>query len=268
MLALVTVPSTRTDQELQQLLTLERYPLSAKYPARWVVDNRMGPNPLWLAESLAEVMPLQAGARVLDMGCGTALTSIFLAKEFGVQVWATDLWVKPTDNAARIAAHGLQDQVFPIYAEAHALPYAEGFFDAAVSYDAYHYFGTDDLYIGYYSRFVKPGGAIGFVVPGMSTELATLPPPELADGWAWDFCAFHSPAWWRRTLENSGLVTVEHADMLAHGHDDWLLWVTATGAISHEPWEHADEQAAMLRKDTQRYLGFTRVAARRKPGNG
>lgn len=156
--------------------------------------------------------------------------------------------------------------MFPIYAEAHALPYAEGFFDAAVSYDAYHYFGTDDLYIGYYSRFVKPGGAIGFVVPGMSTELATLPPPELADGWAWDFCAFHSPAWWRRTLENSGQVTVEHADMLAHGHDDWLLWVTTAG--SSHGWERSNEQAAMLRKDTQRYLGFTRVVARRKPGNG
>jgi ubiquinone/menaquinone biosynthesis C-methylase UbiE len=264
MVALDAVPSTRTDQELQQRLTLERYPLSAKYPVRWVVDNLMGPNPLWLAESLAEVMPLQPGARVLDMGCGTALTSIFLAKEFGVQVWATDLWVKPTENAARIAEQGLEDRVFPIYAEAHALPYAEGFFDAAVSYDAYHYFGTDDLYIGYYSRFVKPGGAIGFVVPGMSTEPAAWPPAELADGWTsdtWDWCAFHSPAWWRRTLENSGQVTVEHADTLPHGNDDWVLWETAVGK-----GEGASREVTMLRKDP--HLGFTRVAARRKQGNG
>ena len=61
----------------------------------------------------------------------------------------------------RCAKLALQDKVFPIYAEAHALPYAEGFFDAALSMDAYHYFGTDDLYLGYYSQFVKEGGQIG-----------------------------------------------------------------------------------------------------------
>src|SRR3978361_642129 len=90
------------DLELQRQLTLQTYPLSAKYSVRWLTDNLMGPNPIWLAEALAEVMPLEPGTRVLDMGCGTALTSIFLAKEFGVQVWAADLWVTPTDNYARV----------------------------------------------------------------------------------------------------------------------------------------------------------------------
>jgi cyclopropane fatty-acyl-phospholipid synthase-like methyltransferase len=221
----------------------------------------MGPNPLWLAESLAEVMVLEAGMRVLDMGCGTALTSIFLAKEFGVQVWATDLWVKPTANAARINAQGLADRVFPIYGDARALPFAEGFFDAAVSYDAYHYFGTDDLYIGYFSRLLKPDGRIGFVVPGLRVEPETYPPPELAEEWVWDFCAFHSPAWWRRTLENSGLVAVDTADMLANGHDDWLRWNTVT----NEALDLADGayEGNLLRKDTSHYLGFTRITAHR-----
>jgi len=36
--------------------------------------------------------------RVLDLGCGKALSSIFLAKEYGTQVWATDLWISATDN--------------------------------------------------------------------------------------------------------------------------------------------------------------------------
>ena len=31
--------------------------------------------------------------KILDLGCGKGLTSIFLAKEFGVQVYATDLWI-------------------------------------------------------------------------------------------------------------------------------------------------------------------------------
>ncbi len=219
----------------------------------------MGPNPIWLAEALAEVMPLRPGMRVLDMGCGTALTSIFLAREFGVQVWATDLWVKPSDNLPRIIEQGVADQVFPIYAEARSLPYAEDFFDAAVSFDAYHYFGTDDLYIGYYSRFVKPGGAIGFVVPGIAEEQDSLPPEHIARDWPWDFCTFHSPLWWRQHLEKSGQVKVELADRLPDGWRDWLRW----NEMCDEHRGKAGWEAEMLRIDAGKLLGFTRVVARR-----
>jgi len=152
------------------LLRNERYPRSGGYSARWMVDGGMGPNPVWQSEAPADVLALKAGMRVLDLGCGTALSSIFLAKEFGVEVWATDLWVKPDENLRRVAEARVEDQVHPIYAEAHALPFAEGFFDALVSIGAYHYFGTDDLYLGYCSPFAKPGGQIGIVQPGLAEE--------------------------------------------------------------------------------------------------
>ena len=42
------------------------------------------------------------GAHVLDLGCGRAITSIFLAKEFDLQVWATDLWIGPDNNWRRV----------------------------------------------------------------------------------------------------------------------------------------------------------------------
>ena len=91
------------DAELDVLLRNERYPRSAAYSARWMVDGGMGPNPVWQAEALTNLMPLEPGMRILDMGCGAALSSIFLAKEFGVEVWATDLWVKPDENLRRAA---------------------------------------------------------------------------------------------------------------------------------------------------------------------
>jgi cyclopropane fatty-acyl-phospholipid synthase-like methyltransferase len=72
---------------------------------------------------------------VLDLGCGKALSSVFLAKEYGVQVWATDLWISATENRERIEQAGLADRVFPIHADARALPYAELFFDALVCVD-------------------------------------------------------------------------------------------------------------------------------------
>ena len=222
----------------------------------------MGPNVLWLAESLCPLLALRPGMRVLDLGCGKAISAIFLAKEFGVQVWATDLWIAAADNWARIAAAGLQDQVFPIHAEAHTLPFAEGFFDAMVSFDAYHYFGTDDLYLGYFARFVKPGGQIGIVVPGLQHELEAGLPEHLAPYWDWEFWSFHSPAWWRRHWEKTGKVDVTHADTMPDGWRQWQLWleVSAEAGYRSDPAE-----LAMVAADAGRNLGFTRVVARRRP---
>ncbi len=195
----------------------------------------MGPNPVWLAEALSERMRLEPGMRALDMGCGNALSSIFLAREFGVEVWAVDLWVKPAANIRRATEHGVGDRVHPIFAEAHALPFAGDFFDALVSFDAYHYFGTDDLYLGSYSRQVKVGGQIGIVVPGLAEELEDLPPRHLEPYWQWDFCSFHSPAWWRRHWAKTGLVTVEVADRLPAGWRDWLAWNEVCDRVNGSP---------------------------------
>jgi len=52
--------------------------------------------------------------RVLDLGCGRAISSIFLHREFGVQVWATDLWYSVSENILRVRDAGVDDGVFPI----------------------------------------------------------------------------------------------------------------------------------------------------------
>ncbi|MGC4936482.1 SAM-dependent methyltransferase [Kribbella sp. DT2] len=246
------------DAELAQLLRNDRYPRSAAYSARWMVDGAMGPNPVWQAEALTELMPLSPGRRVLDLGCGTALSSIFLAKEYDVEVWATDLWIQPGENLHRITEAGVADRVHPIHAEAHALPYAENFFDAIVSIGAYHYFGTDDLYLGYLTRFLKPGGRLAIALPGSAEEYETLPPPHLTPYWKWDFCAWHSPGWWRQHWERTGLVTVEVADQLPHGWDDWLQWNEACDLDGGQPGR---EEAQMLHADAGRTLGLTRAVA-------
>ena len=178
------------------------FPRSAAYDEAWVTANRMGPNVLWLAESLTQRMPLAAGERVLDLGCGKAISAIFLAREFGAEVWATDLWIKAAENWERIREAGLEGRVHPIHAEARRLPYADGFFDAIVSLDAWHYFGTDDFYLQEALRFLRPGGRVGIVSPAFRRELGPDDVPDhLAEvyrqpgirGWH----CFHSPAWWR-----------------------------------------------------------------------
>jgi cyclopropane fatty-acyl-phospholipid synthase-like methyltransferase len=140
------------------------FPALLTYDPQWLMDNVMGPHVLWLVEWLSQHLELKAGMRVLDLGCGRATSSIYLAKEFDLTVWAADLWIKPKENSERIERASMSAQVFPIFAEAHDLPFAEGSFDAIVSFDAYHYFGTDDLYLGYISKFLKPGGHLACLI--------------------------------------------------------------------------------------------------------
>jgi len=179
-------------------------------------------------------------------------------------VWATDLWVGASENWQRICAAGLQERVFPIHAEAHSLPFADEFFDAVISLDAYHYFGTDDLYLGYYlSRLLKPGGQIGISVPGLKAELDQGVPEELRPYWEWDFCTFHSPPWWRRRWENTPHIKVELADSIPEGWQHWLVWLELCrekGAASNE------REAELLRLDAGRNLGFTRLVGRKETG--
>jgi len=72
------------------VLSREEFPRSSRYDPDWVMDNQMGPNALWLMEWLSQQLDLVPGMKVLDLGCGKALSSIFLAREFGLQVWAAD----------------------------------------------------------------------------------------------------------------------------------------------------------------------------------
>ena len=66
------------------ILTDKAFPLSSKYNPDLIFANQMGPHMLWLLEWIISKMHIKPGMHILDMGCGKAITSIFLAKEFGV----------------------------------------------------------------------------------------------------------------------------------------------------------------------------------------
>jgi cyclopropane fatty-acyl-phospholipid synthase-like methyltransferase len=97
-------------------LVSARFPRSSQYHPEWVVANASGgANSLWLTEWLTQSMDMRPGTRVPDLGgCGRACSSIFLRREFDVQVWATDLWFSVTEDFERIRDAGVADAVFPI----------------------------------------------------------------------------------------------------------------------------------------------------------
>ena len=242
-----------------------RYERSNGYDAAWVTENQMGPNALWLTESLTEVMPIESGAKVLDLGCGRAISSIFLAQEFGARVWATDLWIAASDNQRRIVEAGVEDLVTPIHAEAHTLPFAAEFFDVVISIDAYQYFGTADLYLGYLVDFVKAGGRLGAVMPALTTEVGEVIPERLEEFWEWEFCCFHPPAWWRTHWSKTGKVDVEHADLVADGWRDWLHFNDYITPHVEGWWvDDVAKTHDMLVADAGENIGFARLVASKR----
>lgn len=254
------------------VLSREEFPRSSRYDPDWVMDNQMGPNVLWLTEWLSQELVLAPGMKVLDLGCGKALSSIFLAREFGVQVWAADLWVSPDDNWRRVQDVGIQDRVYPLRAEAHALSFPGEFFDLVVSVDAYHYFGTDDLYLGYLTRFLRSEGQIGVVVPGLTRALpggeipAHLKEPQKNGKVFWeDECScFHTAQWWRESWSRSCL-SVRVADTMEEG---WRHWRDFELAVEKAGKALFPSDAEALDRDRGETLGFVRLVATRRPAVG
>jgi SAM-dependent methyltransferase len=203
---------------------------------------------------------ITSGMRVLDLGCGKCLSSIFLAKEYGVEVWAADLWIKPTEKFGRICQAGIAKQVFPIYADDRSLPFAEDFFDAIICTDAYIYFGTDDLYLDYLQHFVKPGGRIGITVPGFMRELDGKLPKHILPFWTQECWTWYTIDWWRWLWERTGLVDLVCVEALPEGWSLWLQWKKARKATGDQS-PGLDSDIQVLEADYGRYMGFIRMIA-------
>jgi ubiquinone/menaquinone biosynthesis C-methylase UbiE len=240
-----------------QRLVSERFPRSTRYHPDWVLANASGgANALWLTEWLTSALPLRPGMRVLDLGCGRAASSIFLRREFGVQVWATDLWFSASENLQRIRDAGVEDGVFPLNADARSLSFSADFFDAIVCVDSICYFGTDDLYLNYLARFVKPDGVVGIAGAGLIQEIKGPPPDHLRDWWTHDLWCLHSAAWWRWHWERTGIMNIELADTMPDGWQVWLDWHRAVA-----PDNEAEIKA--LEADRGSHLGYVRLVGRR-----
>ncbi|WP_018620796.1 SAM-dependent methyltransferase [Spirosoma luteum] len=245
---------------MEDLFAIAEFPRSAKYHPEWIKAGISGgANPLWITEWLAQALDLRPGMRVLDLGCGRALSSIFLHREFGLQVWAVDLLCSVSENLQRIRHAGIDQGVFPLRADARTLPFGADFFDAIVSIDSFFYYGTDDLYLNELIRFIKPGGQIGIAGAGLMKEIVARVPEHLNDWWTPDLWCLHSAPWWKRHWERTGLMDIEVADSLAEG---WRLWHQWHLAIAPDNKIEIDTLAS----DAGRYLGYTRLVGRKRAG--
>lgn len=134
------------------------------------VGQIMGPNPLKLCEELLRGVNIAKGSRVCDLGSGTGITSVMLAREYGLDVYAVDLWSDPDENRTFFREMSVPDErIHPVKANAaEGLSFEPEFFDGVVGIDSYNYFGRDPNYLGErLLPYVKSGGRIYLSIPGM-----------------------------------------------------------------------------------------------------
>ena len=198
----------------------------------------MGPNCVRFAEELTANIPF--------------------SPNIGVRVFAADLWINPSDNFARFRDFGLEDAVIPLRAEGHALPFAEGYFDAVICIDAYHFFGCDPEYLdAHIAPLVKPGGFIAAAIPGLRQEFTGDIPDELRPYWKEDI-NFHSAGWWAELWKQSTRAAVRDAFSLRSHKAAWEDWLQCDNP-------YAQRDAGMMEKAGWRYFDSIGIIATVSP---
>ncbi len=241
-----------------------KFTKSNKYNKKFINENLMGPNSMKILEELLQPVKFEKGMRVLDLGCGKGLTSVFLAKEFGVQVFATDLWISASKNYEMIESMGLENQIIPMHADAGDLPYADEYFDAIVSIDSYHYFGTEPDYMDKLAPLVKKGGTIALGFPGVKKEFNGVLPDEMMSYWEKvkdDILkTFHSIPWWKELLSKSNEISIESIQEMQCFEECWKDWLTC----DNEYAEYAANDKLSMEAGADKYMNLIAIIAKRK----
>lgn len=236
------------------------FPKATQYDQEWVRQHSMGENVLYNLESLTSVLPLKPGMRVLDLGSGKGISSVFLAMEFGLQVWAVDEAISPTETLSRVREAGCEDRVFPLQLDARNLCFPEEYFDAVIVVDSYTYFGTDEKYLPYISRFIKPGGYLAIADVCFSREIDNPKdvPAFLRKDYQQYWYYIHTVDWWRKLWSKTGLVEIVSAEILPAA-----TLIREQYIQDYQHALHKDPFAKALTKDKENLISFFRLVGRR-----
>lgn len=220
----------------------------------------MGPNSLRILKELLDKNPklLDADSLILDLGCGTGLTSFALCHETGAKVLANDLWISGEENAARFAAWGVGEKVTPIQENADDLHLEKESFDAIVSIDSYHYFaGTEGYFQQKILPFLKSGGVAIFGVPGIKEKYDSQTTALLSPWLGKESYMFRSVRQWRKLLgESPDMASVEIFELSCF-EEAWNDWLATDN-------EYARGDTACWEQNIKPYTNFVGMIVRKQ----
>lgn len=236
-----------------------KYIKSEKYNTPELQAKIMEPNPVKFGEELLRDCKIKEGGKVCDLGSGQGLTSVFIAKEYGYKVYATDLWSDPMENKAFFEKMGLnEDKIVAVKAEAESLPYEKEFFDGVISIDSYNYFGRDDRFLDEkLLPFVKKGGYIYIAIPSMIKDCHDKLPEELLLSWTPEQLEYmHDVPYWRAILEKSRDSELIKIGQMESNEEVWADWLKQDN-------EYAINDRKSMENGGGKYLGFIEIVLRK-----
>lgn len=261
------------DIELKELsalfprMLMSDYPELSEYSWEDCHKGLLGAGGLFLALDMARIMQVKEGMRILDLGAGHCLTSIFLAKRYRAKVIAADLNVDSSENWNRIKEAKVTDSVTPIKMDAHDIPFPKGYFNAVFCMNSYLYFGTDDLYLSYLLEFLQRAGRICIASPCYANELSSETPSEFLEEAS---VTYHSSKWWKHHFEKTGLANLLHCKEHPKGRELWLDMVRWLIEERH-PRERDQgmrdmilHDIVMLLNDKERFVTYFMLLAEKK----
>ena len=217
----------------------------------------MGPNAMRVAEELASTLNIDENMRILDLGCGSGLSTLLLTKKYGAKVFAADLWISPTENYERFKSIGIDEQAVPISVDAtKGLPFANGYFDLLFTVDAYHYFGDTADMLPSLIPFVKKGGVIAVAIPGLKYEFGENVPAELQPFWNGEMArTLHSLEWWKTLWARAGGIEMVDSREMACCRQAWEEWLTGYHPV-------VAEDIKMMAAEGGKYFNLVQLIAK------
>jgi sarcosine/dimethylglycine N-methyltransferase len=162
-------------------------------------------------DGLARRAGVGAASRVLDVCAGLGGPARFLASHRGSSVVALELHAGRAAGAARLNRLVKQTRVTVVRADAAALPFAEGAFDACLSQEALLHVADKPAVLGECHRVLVSGGRLAF------TDWIAF--PSLADRerqrlWEWMAATtLQTLEGYRRLLGRAGFTAIEAEDL-------------------------------------------------------
>lgn len=242
-------------------MTTCAFPKANSFAPSIVASKIMGPNPLKLCEELLAGANIPQGSAVCDLGSGTGITSALLAREYGLDVYAVDLWSDPKENRAFFHSLGIPNSMLhPVKADAsQGLPFPHAFFDTVVSIDSYNYYGRDPEYLG--ARllpYVKSGGMLYLAIPGMKHDCHESLPSCLLASWTPEQLEYmHDMSWWRKMIEPTPGVEIVDMHEMACTQEAWADWIACDN-------EYAAGDRAAVEAGALSYLNTIAITLRKQ----
>ena len=190
---------------------MNNFPKANSFDINLVRSKIMGPNPLKLCEELLRGVNIARGSRVCDLGSGTGITSVMLAREYGLDVYAVDLWSDPDENRAFFREMGVPDErIHPVKANAaEGLPFEPEFLD------------------------------------GVVRDCHDASPACLLASWDAEQLEYmHDLAWWRDMICQTGGVVIEDMHQMTCTSEAWADWITCDNEYARG--DHAAVEAGAL----------------------